>query len=433
MKKFLLIFGLLATTCLTACGSKNFNMTFDEALEASNHSQLQDILSESDTFEQIFKISGNYNSGSDKIKANISSESKQNTNNNNSESITNFDIDINNKDNWKSKINWVLNIKLTNDTLYLNFWSLDLTWNDNLAMIGMMAEWFKDQWLSLPMTWLSNVPNTMSYIKDSKKLNSKIKDIVNNDWSTIYSWKFSQFNGYNAWKISLNNDKINELIKEYYNTLSTQNTSWENINIPTTNIQEFEGYLVITWKDKVTTIIENMKMVDDNTTINANWFAWENYEINLSENDNSAIQITAKKKFSKYDVSISIANNILLNWAVSPKLSKSWINLDFDATLTIKNENDSKNNINIPFKGSREYKSIQEFAVSIPENSKDLTQLLSTYLWWMMWWIDYTGDIYNDYNNIYNENDQNLSDTEINNEEIWELKSLENNENTTTN
>ena len=433
MKKFLLIFGLLATTCLTACGSKNFNMTFDEALEASNHSQLQDILSESDTFEQIFKISGNYNSGSDKIKANISSESKQNTNNNNSESITNFDIDINNKDNWESKINWVLNIKLTNDTLYLNFWSLDLTWNDNLAMIGMMAEWFKDQWLSLPMTWLSNVPNTMSYIKDSKKLNSKIKDIVNNDWSTIYSWKFSQFNGYNAWKISLNNDKINELIKEYYNTLNTQNTSWENINIPTTNIQEFEGYLVITWKDKVTTIIENMKMVDDNTTINANWFAWENYEINLSENDNSAIQITAKKKFSKYDVSISIANNILLNWAVSPKLSKSWINLDFDATLTIKNENDSKNNINIPFKGSREYKSIQEFTVSIPENSQDLTQLLSTYLWWMMWWIDYTGDIYNDYNNIYNENDQNLSDTGINNEEIWELKSLENNENTTTN
>jgi hypothetical protein len=45
MKKSFLLLGLLTTTlCLTACGSKDFNMTFEEALEVANHSELQEIL-----------------------------------------------------------------------------------------------------------------------------------------------------------------------------------------------------------------------------------------------------------------------------------------------------------------------------------------------------------------------------------------------------
>jgi hypothetical protein len=61
MKKSIFLFGLLATTlCLTACGSKDYNMTFEEALEIANHSELQNILSENDNFEQDFTIAGNY-------------------------------------------------------------------------------------------------------------------------------------------------------------------------------------------------------------------------------------------------------------------------------------------------------------------------------------------------------------------------------------
>jgi hypothetical protein len=63
MKKSVFLLGLLTTTvCLTACGSKNFNMTFDEALEAANQSQLQEILAGNENFEQSFDIAGNYNS-----------------------------------------------------------------------------------------------------------------------------------------------------------------------------------------------------------------------------------------------------------------------------------------------------------------------------------------------------------------------------------
>jgi hypothetical protein len=61
MKKSLFLLGLLTTTvCLTACGSKDYNMSFEEALEIANHSVLQDILAENDNFEQSFTIAGNF-------------------------------------------------------------------------------------------------------------------------------------------------------------------------------------------------------------------------------------------------------------------------------------------------------------------------------------------------------------------------------------
>jgi hypothetical protein len=61
MKKSLFLLGLLGVTvCLTACGSKDFNMSFEEALEIANHSELQDILSQNNSFEQSFDIAGNF-------------------------------------------------------------------------------------------------------------------------------------------------------------------------------------------------------------------------------------------------------------------------------------------------------------------------------------------------------------------------------------
>jgi hypothetical protein len=63
MKKSIFLSGLVATVlCLTACGSKNFNMSFEEALEIANHSEFQNILSQNDNFEQNFDIAGNYDS-----------------------------------------------------------------------------------------------------------------------------------------------------------------------------------------------------------------------------------------------------------------------------------------------------------------------------------------------------------------------------------
>lgn len=436
MKKTLLLLGLLTTAiCLSACGSKNFNMTFEEALEAANYSALQEILTENDNFEQNFEVAGNFDSEWNKVDAKISSNSKQSSNQKNSESSTNFTANITSS--WETtKINWALDTKLVNDTLYINIQSLDLTWNEDLTMIAAMTEWIKGQRFFISMSGLSDVPNTFSILKDSKKLNNKTKEIIKEEWSTVYNWKFSQFNWYNARKFSIDNEKLNALIKEYYDTINSGADEESIQEIPVINIQSFEWYLVITWKDKVTTVIENMDIQDSNETINVNWFAGENFELNFSKNWEPLIKILANKKGTKYNISAALWDSIFLDGSISPKLSKSSIDLKFDAKLTVKSVESWESDTIIPFKGSWEYDSIPEFTVSAPNDAQDLSELLWAYLWWMMWWYDYMDEnIYNDYD-IYEEGDLNLNNSEANiesnDEETWEIKNLENVDNTTT-
>lgn len=409
MKKFLFLLGLFTTTvCLTACWSKDFNMSFEDALQAANYSELQDILAQNDNFEQDFNISGKYDSNGTKVDANISLNSKQNLQNKNSESSTKFNANITSSEG-TIKTNWALNIKLVNDALYLNLESLDITWNENLAMMGMMADGLKDQWFSIPMTGLSDMPNTFSILKNSTELNNKAKEIIINEWSTVYSWKFSQFNGYNARKISLDNEKLNELIKEYYNTMNgdlNEELSW---NVPEMNIQNFEWYLVITSKNKVTTIIEKMQIQDNETILDVEWYAGKDYEIKISESDTPLITLSAKKNlFSKYKISANIADSINLEWTISPKLSTSNINLKFKATLNIKALSEWEPDIIIPFNGSRKYNLISEFTTTAPDNAQDLSEMLSSYLWGMMWWNIESEN----YENIYSD-DTVIDDTEI--------------------
>ncbi len=409
MKKSLFLLGLLTTTiCLSACWSKNFNMSFEDALKSANYSELQDILSQNEIFEQDFKISGKYNADSTKVDANISSNSKQNLNNKNTDSSTKFNANITSSGE-TIKINWALDIKLLNDTLYLNLASLDMTWSENLAMVGMMTAGFKNQWFSIPMSWLSDMPNTFSIFKDSKDLNNKAKEIIINEGSTTYNWRFSQFNGYNARKISLDNDKLNELIKEYYNTMNgdlNEELSW---NVPEMNIQNFEWYLVITSKNKVTTIIEKMQIQDNETILDVEWYAGKDYEIKISESDTPLITLSAKKNlFSKYKISANIADSINLEWTISPKLSTSNINLKFKATLNIKALSEWEPDIIIPFNGSRKYNLISEFTTTAPDNAQDLSEMLSSYLWGMMWWNIESEN----YENIYSD-DTVIDDTEI--------------------
>lgn len=406
MKKSLFLLWLLTTTvCLTACGSKDFNMTFEEALEAANHSELQDILAQNDNFEQSFDISGKYNSDEIKVDASISSNSKQSLVNKNSESSTNFTANVTSSGE-TIKLNWTLDLKLVNDTIYLNISSLDLTWSDELAMVGMMAAWFKGQWFSIAMSGLSDMPNTFSMLKDSKDLNDKTKEIFWNEGFMVYSWKFTQFEWYNARKFSIDNEKLNALIKEYYNSINSGLDEDSIQEIPAINIQNFEGYLVITWKEKVTTVIENMEMKDDEntSTLVINWFAWEDAEINLSQNWESVMKIVADKKGSKYNISITIPNRGELSWTISPKLSKSSIKIGFDLKLTIKSEEEWWKDTVIPFKGSWKYDAISEFTTTAPENAQDLGELLSSYLWWAMWWddYDYEYDEAYDYEDLYN-------------------------------
>ena len=414
MKKSFFLLGLLTTAvCLSACGSKDFNMSFEEALEIANHSELQEVLAWNDNFEQAFIIAGNYAAEWTSVDANVSSTSKQSLVNKNSESSTQFNANITSS--WETiKANWALDIKFVDDTLYLNLSSLDLTWSEDLSFVAMMTAGFKDQWFSIPMSGLSEVPNTFSVLKDSKELNTKTKEIVINEWSTVYNWKFTQFNWYNAWKFSLDNEKLNALIKEYYDWINSSLESEEMPEIPELNIQDFEWYLVITWKDKVTTVIENMKIEDNETAMDVNWFGWEDLELYLSEDNEEVISIKANKKWGKYEVSVKVADIISLDGTVSPKLSKSSIDLKFDAKLTIKGEEEWGKDTVIPFNGSWKYNWISEFNTNAPEGAQDLSELLWSYLG-MMWWEDYEDlywDEFDELEDVDTENPEEITDVE---------------------
>ena len=420
MKKSLLLLGLLTSAvCLTACGSKTFEMSFEEALDIASHSEFQDILTQGDNIEQDFNIAGNFDSEWTKIDANISSNTKENVSKKNSESSTKFAANI--TASWETiKLDWELDMKLADNTVYLNVSSLDLTWGEELAMVAMMVEWFKNQWFSIPMTGLNDAPNSLSILRDSEELNAKVKEIVINEWSVTYNWAFSEFNGYNARKISLDNDKINELIREYYNALNNElsEESISELEVPTIDIQNFEWYLVITWKDKVTTVIENMAIAQDEGILNVNWYAGEDFVLYLSDGENDLVSIVANKKGSKYEVSITIADAVSLIGTVSSKLSKSSIDLKFDATLKVKSEEEWTPDIVVPFKGSWNYKTISDFTVVAPESAQDLTELLGSYLGGLMWWDSYDEEL--DYEDLYL--DEAGEGLEENSEEVAEVE-----------
>lgn len=397
MKKTPVILWLLAmaSLCLVACeNSKDYNMSFDEAYDTANHSALQDILTNTENFQQSFDVSTNLDNDWTKVAAKIQADSKQNLSNSKSESSTLFDVNINSDDS-NLTVTWALDLKLVDNTIYLNLKSLAISWPEDVSFIAAMVEWFKNQRYLVPMEWLSDVPSSLSYLKDAKKLDEQAKEIIVNEWSTIYSWKFTQFNWYNSRKFSLDTEKLQQLINDYYTKLNESLNEDDKQEAPQLNIQNFEWYLVITWKDKVTTVIENMDMLEWETNININGFWGENYEINALSNWDSLLKISAIKKGSNYNISLVAANEIMLEWTVTPKVSSSKIDVKFDITLTIKAEAEEDQDTIIPLKGNRTYNSISEFDVIAPEWAQDLSELLWSYLW-ALWWDNYDELSYED-------------------------------------
>lgn len=371
---------------LTACdNSKDFTMSFEDAIDTANHSALQDILLNNENFQQSLDLSTNIDNWTNKIAVDLQSNSKQNLDNNKSESSTTFDVNVNtDESNFLVKGN--LELKFLEDIIYLNIGSLDISWSEDTSFLATMVEGFKNQWYSIPMEWLSDVPSTLSYVKDAKDLNEQTKEIIINEWSVVYNGKFTQFNGYNSWKFSLDTEKLQQLVNDYFAKVNEALDEESQQEVPQLNIQNFEWYLVITWKDKVTTVIENMDIVEWESNINLNWFWGVDYEINAYTNWESLLTMKATKKGWNYNISIEITNSLKLEWTITPKISAWKIDVKYNATLTIKSEYEEWDDTIVPLKGNWAYYSISDFDVIAPENAQDLTEILWAYLWWMLWW-----------------------------------------------
>ena len=457
MKKSIFTLGLLAASilCLSACGNKkDFNMSFEEALELASHSSIQDVITNADNAEQSVSIAWIYNDDDLNVDAKLTSKSKQNLKDIQSESNISVDLKIQQKGeeekNNNLDVKWDLDIKFVPAAIYLSLNSLDVKWDESTESVAEFVSWYLNQWFSIPLNETIDL-NSLN-MKDKFDLSSKIKEVINNEWFQVYSGKFTDYNWYNARKISIDDEKLIKILKDSYNSLdeaanntkteavstdertedseddseeNTENNTEENVedNIETVlndelgdinseldniKIENFEWYLVIIGKDKVAIAIDNMDITDNGETTNLNWLLSDK-EVLLSvfSEWEEVITLSAIKKGSHFNTSLNLSGLCYREWTITPNISSSKIDIDFDLTLTV---TATEKDTIVPLKGNWSYASISEFKVEIPSESTDLTQMLWGLLgWWLYgWWDDYYyDDYYDDYEldaeDFYNE------------------------------
>lgn len=476
MKKSIFTLGFLTlwVLCLSACGNKkDFNMSFEDALDTASHSSFQDIITNIDNAEQSFDIAWNYNKNDLKIEAKIASNSKQNLKDVQSESNIDVDFKMQQEEN-KLNVNWGLNIKFIPSAIYLSLNSLDIKWSESAESMAWIASWYLNQWFSIPLDETIDIKSLD--MKEQFEISEKIKEVINNEWFQVYSGKFTDYNWYNAWKISIDDEKLIKILRDSYNytnnisnnieneeTITNEEiensntTSEENVDNTEENtkentenndienfeenidseynnvkIENFEWYLIIIWKDKVALAIENIDITENDTTTNMNGL-FSNKDILLSVYSEweEAINLSAKKSWSHFNTTLTLKDLFSIEWTITPKISSSKINIKFDLSLTIKSDN---NDTIIPLKGSWNYSSISEYKVEIPTESQDLSEILWGLLGWLYGgWLDdysYDNDYYDDYDLDTEDNyNQDYTESDVNNEETTENITISNNEN----
>ena len=228
MKKSIFTLGFLTLSilCLSACGNKkDFNMSFEEALELATHSSIQDVMTNADNAEQTFNIAWNYDKDNLKIDGKVTSKSKQNLKDIQSESNIEIDFKMQEEEN-NLDLKWNLDIKFIPSAIYLSLNSLDIKWNESAESIGEFASWYLNKRFSIPLDETIDL-NSLN-MKDQFEISSKIKEIVNNVWFQVYSGKFTDYSWYNARKISIDDEKLIEMLKENYDSAKNISNDIEN-------------------------------------------------------------------------------------------------------------------------------------------------------------------------------------------------------------
>lgn len=302
------------------------------------------------------------------------------------------------------------------DNMYLKLSKFSLNWPSakDLAMVNMVVNGFKWQWFKLDM---SNVGLSKSF--DLYSLyNEKLWEIVDNAWKTminqwsgIYDWIFDEYKWYNAWKYSVDEEKIDEMLKlyadmmnEFYSWLlaqyAAQNLWGEEIDAVDFNsllsgikYDNLQWYFVIVWKNEVVETMEGAYMNIDGTWMIFNYYYgkdWLYLEVK-TEDWEDVMLIVAKRNWRTYDVYANMMSVLGLKWDLKfNKFSKKdWIDVDFDMKFTVNMEWEMLSDLqdlketymDVPFKWNYKVKNIDSFSLQEPSEAVDLMEMLGGYLW----------------------------------------------------
>ncbi len=397
MKKSIFLLWLLAVPiCLTACGEKNdFDMSFEEAIDTVTHSELSNIMADAENYEQNFKISSNFSRAENNVKANVvfSTNSKQNIKDSEWETKISLNVDASwVGDEWEEnvKINWEAIIKSLKDAVFFKLNSLDIDGPEDLTDdYNLYLSWVKEQWFSFELTdemkekiysglsenlELDNLKNEEAL----NKLKDNLKKSINNEWFLVYNGIYSEFNWHNARKFSINKEKVFESFIEYIKSIIPEEQTQELEDIDVKEVFEdfplknFEWYLVITWKDKVQVVIENLDIESDYSSTKINWtYGKDKYELVIKNEWKEVFVFSAKLKGSHYNISMKAQDSEIIKWTITPKKSDWKINIDFDLSINIGNDEDKTS---IPLQGWWSWEEISKFNIEVPKNSKNLLE-----------------------------------------------------------
>ena len=395
MKKstFILAMVSLMTLCLTACGKPN--MSFEEAIDTATHSELSNLMANAENYEQNFKISTYFSRAEDNVKANIvfSTDSKHNVKDSEWETKISLKIDaswvVDEKEE-NVKINWEAIIKSLKDAVFFKLHSLDIDGPEDLTgEYDLNLSWVKDQRFSFELTdemkekLYSELPEDfeLDNLKDEEALNKledNLKKSINNEWSLVYKGIYSEFNWYNARKFSINKEKVFESFMEYVKSIvpEEQTQELEDINIEEVfedfPLKNFEWYLIITGKDKVQVVIENLDIENEYSSTKINWtYGIDRYELVVKSEWKEVFVSSAKLNGTHYDILLKVQGSEIIKWTITPRKSNWKISIDFDLSI---NFGEGEDKTSIPLQGWWSWEEISKFNVEVPKNSKNLLE-----------------------------------------------------------
>ena len=305
--------------------------------------------------------------------------------------------------------------------------SIESNQQEYVAMITEIVNWFKDKWLTMNTEEYSNLLRMSSensfdmYSYLEKKDNDKIfaeKELTKFDW-------------YPAWKVSFNEEEINEQEKKESAKALSWEESQQNMNdeeidklFDDLKIENSEAYFVIRSSDKVDFILKNIDIltawekINITDTINKKtiWKDGETIKITISdietESSDVIISIDLNPSLTSYWVNVKVeARNwelvqelFNLEWDISASLSEKNLKLDPNFKIT-------SDSLNAEMKAKFESIKIIDYKFETPENAQDVEELIGSLLWWEEH-VDNQDYVYNYDEEIENEEESTEEDTE---------------------
>ena len=315
------------------------------------------------------------------------------------------------------KVDWVLDYSFIWDNMYFKLSKFLLDWSntDDLAMVDMIANTFRWQRFSLNMSGFNFSKSFDLYDLYSEKMEEIVSNAwktMINQWSWLYGWMFDEYKWYNAWKYSIDEDKVDEMLQmyvdmmngfyswmlaQYADSLWTTDEDMWSVDFGSLfsgiTYSNLGGYFVIVWKNDVVETMEDAHITIDGTWVVFNYYYGKDwfYLEAKTESWEDIMLITAKRYGKTYSIYANMMSVLGVKWDLKlNKFSKKdWIDLDFDLRLTMDTnlqmlddaESLDENNIEIPFKWSYNIKNINKFSLQEPSDAIDLMEMLWGYLW----------------------------------------------------